>query len=205
MGGWISWWWIPWDRIPKRSPTKQTKVYGDNPSLPPPPTEKFAPENIPRGKSSEPNFHFLETMLNFQVVTHFSLEKWTSCGRWEISPLLSSPQVELPLQFTGRNGSPLIQTPTNSCPAGRDDSCYPADVSRKKGEHPVNKTRMRMFFFQRGGVVVFLGGWRFQNPYPKKKRMFFFILSEERSLNNQEGSKFFTAQGQQVHGNGGRR
>ena len=51
---------------------------------------KVRPWKSPKKKkTSEPNVHFLETILNFQVVTHFSLEKWTSSGRWEISPLLN--------------------------------------------------------------------------------------------------------------------
>lgn len=75
---------------------------------------------------------------------------------------------------------------------GRDDGCYPADVSRKKGEHPVNKTRMRRFFFaEGGGVVCLFGGFGDFRIPTQRKSAIFFILSEEKSLNNQEGFKLF--------------
>ena len=121
--------------------------------------------------------------------------KWaSSCGRWEISPLLNISSAGRAAIAVHRSQRIAVDPNAHQFlpPGAGDDGCYHADVSRKKGEHPLNKTRMRMVFFCRGVVVLlsFWGGWRFHRSLPKEKARYLFILSEERSLNNQEGSKF---------------
>lgn len=163
---------------------------------PPQKKKKFAPENLPGGKFIWTKCSFFGDYVKLPSCNTLFIGKRASSGRWEISPLLSALQVELPLQFTGRNGSPLIQTPTNSCPGTGMMVAIMRMSPGRKGNIPLTKPGWAGIFFW-GGVALlsFWGGWRFHRSLPKEKARFFFHSLRRKIFKQPRGAEVFYCSG----------
>lgn len=147
------------------------------------PPRKSSPLKVSQEEnSSEPNLHFSETMWNFQVVTHFSLEN--GLPPWKMRYLALTIKHQLlrsSCHYSSQVATDRHWSKRPPIPARRDDAdVIPAGfLPEGRRTSQTTKPGWGWFFFPGGWCCcLFWGGWRFHNPYPKKKRDF-FLLSEE--------------------------